>query len=221
MLGTIAAVAFVAMRLQLRVFHGRCWLPPEVRSQIGEPDNTVLVPLYALALLATLGGFLGPSAALNPFEVEDAVSNSFANFLAPMLGFGTGEVPGATELGLSALVTALSATGALLAWYIIHERPEISARLREAVPLGVVARRLGVAPIYDFAIVRPAFWLSDRVLHRGIERAGIDGLVLRGSTRALRGLATGALRRAHSGLARGALLWMVLGCLAIASYLAA
>ena len=129
--------------------------------------------------------------------------------------------PGATELGLSALVTALSATGALLAWYIIHERPEISARLREAVPLGVVARRLGVAPIYDFAIVRPAFWLSDRVLHRGIERAGIDGLVLRGSTRALRGLATGALRRAHSGLARGALLWMVLGCLAIASYLAA
>ena len=75
--------------------------------------------------------------------------------------------------------------------------------------------------MYDHGFVRPVLWLADRVLDQGIESRLLDGLVVRGSVRSVRALATGVLRRAHSGLARSSLLWMVLGSLAIASYLVA
>lgn len=219
LLATVGALAFVAARLQLRIFHGRCRLSADLRSQIAEPDGIVLAPLYGLAVLASLGGFLGPPAALNPFPVEDAVSNSFANFLEPLLGLGVAAGAEAGEVGLAVLSTLAGGAGAALAWYGIHQRPELGARVRKAIPLGDGARLSGLAPVYERAVVRPVLWLADRVLDRGLESRLLDGLVVRGSVRSVNALATGVLRRAHSGLVRSSLLWVVLGSLAIASYL--
>ena len=50
----------------------------EARHRL-EPD------LAVLAFLSAVGGWLGPPAALNPFPVDAADSNSLANFLAPSL----------------------------------------------------------------------------------------------------------------------------------------
>jgi NADH-quinone oxidoreductase subunit L len=217
MLGTILAVGFAVMRLQLRIFHGRCVLSADVRGQVSEPDGTTLFPLYGLAFLTAMGGFLGPAAALNPFPVEDAVSNSFANFLAPLLGVGISSEQEAGGVGLAALSTLVSATGVLLAWYVIQARPELGARVREALPLGEFSRKLSMEPAYDAIVVRPLLWLARRPLMDGVESRALGGLLV-GSLGAARRFATGPMRIVHAGRAQRALLSLALGCIAIAAY---
>ncbi len=220
LLATLFATGSAVMRLQLRIFHGRCMLSADVRSQVSEPDGVTLLPLYGFAFLAAMGGFLGPAAALNPFPVEDAVSNSLANFLIPLLGTGVSLEHQAGSVGLAVLSTFVSAAGALLAWYLIHERPELGLRLRQALPKLDVLRGLSLAAIYEWAIVRPLLWFARVGLWAGLELRVLDGL-FRGSVRSIRATATGALRAAHAGRAGDSAIWMVLGSLAIASYLVA
>ena len=68
--------------------------------------------------------------------------------------------------------------------------------------------------------MRPLVALSDRVLFRVVDVGVIDRLVV-GAGSAVRGLADGALKHLHSGLAQTYLLMVVAGAVAVFAYLVA
>jgi len=64
--------AFYMFRLYFKVFWGEA--RHDLNTTLYEPQLAVLGPVVILAFLAGVGGWLGPSAALNPFPVDAANS---------------------------------------------------------------------------------------------------------------------------------------------------
>ena len=178
------------------------------------------MPLIVLAILSVFGGWLGPAAALNPFPVEDAHSNSFDNFLAPVLHGVHHEVGEGTERGLALVATGDMLVGAWLAYLIYVRRPKASERIRASIPRlhDLVANKFYVDELFDAVLVRPLIKLSDAVLFRSVDAGLIDAAAVNGTARAVRSF-TGVLKHLQTGLAQGYLLMMVLGTLLIVGYL--
>jgi NADH-quinone oxidoreductase subunit L len=201
-------------RLLFLTFYGQERASRETLAHVHEPGATVMAPLYVLAVLSLVGGYLGPSEAFVP--IEDA--NSFGNFLAPVFGHaGHGEaahaVTFASERWMAAGATAVSAIGILLALWLYVGRPELPARIAAAArgAYRTLASKYWIDELYDAAIVRPLVAFSDTVLYRGIDAGLIDGVGVNGPARALRAFASGGLKYLQSGLAQGYLVVMVLG----------
>ena len=212
--------AFYAGRVYFRSFRGVTRMSPEARSRVREPGGTSFWPLTALAFLAVAGGWLGPSAGLNPFPVDPAASNSLANHLGSVFGSFPHVAAPETERGHAAFVAVLSVVGfALAARLHGRRRPEREAHRVVVGFRRVLASGFGIDALYRRVVVGPLRWFSERVLDRGIDARAIDGLLVEGSARAVAALARGALRRAHAGFLQGALFWMLLGTLAVAGYL--
>jgi len=218
---TAALTAFYMCRLHFRTFLGESRLPAELRDHAREPGRTILVPLFVLAALSILGGWLGPSAALNPFPVDAAHSNSLANFLSPALVPAAHEADAARERWLAVFATSLATAGALLAYFLYVSRPELPGRVGRA--LGglrrLVERKFYVDELYDAAVVRPLVALSDAFLYRRVDAGWIDGALVGGSAQAVRALAADVLRHLQSGLAQSYLLLIVLGAAAMVGWM--
>jgi NADH-quinone oxidoreductase subunit L len=221
-LATAGLTALYMFRLHFRTFLGESRVAPELRAHVHEPGQWIRAPLAVLGVLAALGGFLGPSAALNPVPgVDPEHSNSLANFLAPVLHGAHHEVSFATERWLAVLSVAVAGAGVLLAAWLYLWRPGLPAELRARLgPLHrLVANKLYVDEIYDALLVRPLVAVSELVLYRGIDAGLIDGAFVNGSARLVRALASDVLRRFQSGFAQAYLLVMLVGALAIAGFL--
>jgi NADH-quinone oxidoreductase subunit L len=203
---TAGVTAFYMVRLHIRTFWGESRVPVEQRSHVHEPNQWVLAPLAVLGVLSVFGGFLGPSAALNPVPgVDPEHSNSLANFLAPVLHGVHHEVSFATERWLAVGSVAVAGVGVLVAlWPGAHR---------------VVLNKFYVDELYDAVFVRPTVSASENVLYRGIDAAVIDDVAVNGSARLVRGFASGVLRHFQSGLAQGYLLVMLIGTILIAGFL--
>ena len=223
-LGTAGLTAFYMFRLHFRTFLGEGRATPELRSHVHDPNQWILAPLAVLGVLSVVGGWIGPSAALNLFPgVDPAHSNSLANFLAPVHHGVHHEAAFATERWLAVLSVAVAGAGVLFAAWFYVWRPSLPVKIRESLA-GLhrwVANKYYVDEAYDAAIVRPLVALSENVLYRGIDAGLIDGAAVNGSARFVRGFANGVLRRFQSGLAQGYLFLMLLGTLLIAGFLVA
>ncbi len=225
-LGTAGITAFYMARLYFRTFLGESRASAQVRSHIHEPANTVTYPLIVLALLSIFGGFIGPAAALNPVKgllgISDENSNSFANFLAPVLANAHHEVDHWTEQQLALVSVAVAGIGALLALWMYVLKPGVPVAIRKS--LGVVhtlvVNKYYVVELYDRVLVRPLVAISDRVLYRFIDAGLIDGVLVNGSAATVRGITNGLLKYAQSGFAQSYLGWMALGGAALVVYLA-
>jgi len=216
---TAGVTAFYMFRLHFRTFLGESRVAPELRARVHEPNRWILAPLAVLGVLSVVGGWIGPSAALNPIPgVDPAQSNSLANFLAPSLASTHHEVAFATERWLAALAVAVAGAGALLAAWLYLWRPGLPARLREAIaPVHrLVANKLYVDEAYDALFVRPLVVVSENVLYRGVDAGLIDRVAVNGSANLVRGLASGVLRHFQSGLAQGYLVVMLIGTILVA-----
>jgi NADH-quinone oxidoreductase subunit L len=223
-LATAGLTAFYMFRLHFRTFLGESRVDAELRKHVHEPVQWILAPLAVLGVLSVFGGFLGPSAALNPVPgVAPEHSNSLANFLASVLQGAHHEVAFATERWLAVTSVAVAGLGALLAAWLYLWSPQLPAQIRATLG-GLhrwVANKYYVDEAYDAAIVRPVVSFSENVLYRGIDAGLIDGAAVNGSARFVRGFASGVLRPFQSGLTQGYLFLIALGTLAIASYLVA
>ena len=63
--------------------------------------------------------------------------------------------------------------------------------------------------------MRPLVVVSDRLLYRVVDAGVIDGALVNGTALGVRGLASGVLKYAQSGLTQGYLVTMVVGTLLI------
>ncbi len=224
-LTTAGITAFYMFRLHFRTFLGESRASAETRSHIREPSAVVIGPLVILALAAIFGGFLGPAAALNPLlgalSIAHEDSNSFANFLAPVLSNAHHEIALSEERLLAAYSVGVAAVGAALAYWMYVMAPGIPVAIRSSLGAlhKLVVNKYYVDELYDLVFVRPLVVISDRVLHRFIDAGLIDGVLVNGSAATIRGVTNGLLKYAQSGFAQSYLGWMALGTAGLLYYL--
>jgi len=219
-LGTAVLTAFYMFRVHFRTFYGECRAPAELRSHIHEPANTVMYPLYVLAALSVVAGLLSPPQLWGDL-LGIARSNSLHHFLEPALSRGAVHtVEHSVEWLLVALAVSAFVVGAGLAWWMYVRSPEIPGRIRERAAglYRAVANKYWVDELYDTVLVHPLVAVSDRVLYRGIDAAGIDGVV-NGSAAAVRALAARGLKYAQTGLTQSYLFFMIVGALAMLGWM--
>jgi NADH-quinone oxidoreductase subunit L len=218
--GTAVLTAFYMFRVHIRTFYGECRAPREVRSHIHEPASTVLVPLYVLAVLSAVAGLLSPPQLWGDL-MGIADSNSLHYFLAPVFSHGAEhDVAHSTEWLLVALAVSAFALGAGLAWWMYAASPGVPVRIRESAAglHRAVVNKYWVDEFYDAVLVRPLVVVSDRVLFRGVDAAGIDGIA-NGAAAAVRALAARVLKYAQTGLAQSYLFFMIAGTLAMLGWM--
>lgn len=216
--------AFYMFRLFFLTFEGRERATEETMAHVHTPGTVVMAPLYVLAVLSILGGYLGPSEAFIPIEN----ANSFGRFLEPvfeaahLVAGGEGHhIAHSTEFWMGMGAFGVAAVGILLAWFLYLRRPELPARIAQSS--GVLYRALRdkywVDELYDAAITRPLIAVSDEVLYKGIDAGVIDGAGVNGPAKAIRSFSTEILRHTQSGLAQGTLLSMVIGSVILIGWL--
>ena len=131
------------------------------------------------------------------------------------------DISHAAEWGLVGVAVAMATAGFLLAFWLYVSRPRLPAQIADR--LGAAYRTLAnkyyVDELYDAAIVNPLVSVSDNFLYRRIDAGLIDGGLVNGPARAIRGLAANGLKHVQSGLAQAYLFLMVVGALAIVGFL--
>jgi NADH-quinone oxidoreductase subunit L len=194
--------AFYMFRLFFLTFFGPFRGTAEQRHHLHESPASMTLPLILLAILSTIGGFMGLPAVFSE-------NHMLSNFLEPVLGFSRMAVPAAfeaahldhaTEYMLMAVSVAVAGVAILIAFITYVSKKAVPAEESAALsPLHkLVYNKYYIDEIYDALIVRPVMWLSTG-LHRFVEKGIIDpivngfGKVTLAGGRNLRYLQTGAI----------------------------
>jgi len=197
--------AFYMFRLYATTFLGGFRGTEKQQHHLHESPGAMTIPLIALAILATVGGFLGIP------EVFAKNSNWLGHFLGPVLGEHASEasIPVSTEWMLMGVSTVLAASMVIYAWGRFSKKPELDT------PRGIgkwMADKWYVDEIYQALIVRPLKAFSgflDNVMEKGV----IDGVV--NGTGRLVQYSSRQLRYLQSGQVGGYVLLMVIGIIAL------
>ena len=177
------------------------------------------VPLMILGVLSVIGGWIGWPHALGGH-------NRFEAFLEPVFRTSAGAIPAAPageHLGLERMLTVVAIlvglSGIGLAYLLYVRRPALAQRAADAAGrlYSLVLNKYYVDEVYQAAIVRPLVVGSTRFLWRVMDVAVIDGAVngTASSTRAL----GASVRRVQSGNIRSYAGWVVIGVLAVISFM--
>jgi NADH-quinone oxidoreductase subunit L len=207
--GLLAAflTAFYIARAYAMTFEGR------LRSDLHPHEAPVLMaaPMGALAALTALGGLLGASVETGRIQ----------RFLEPVVGraehvAGAG---GLSELGLSAIATAVALAGLALGWLVYGSGRVDWGRLRRRFsgPKRALARGFYVDDLYGRGLVLPGKAAASFAAY-DVDAKVIDGAA-NGLGRAVSGLAA-AGRRLQTGLVRTYALAFLLGAVALVVVLA-
>jgi len=194
--------AFYMFRLYATTFQGVFRGSSDQQHHLHESPSAMTIPLIVLAILATVGGFIGIPEVMIPH------ANLLEHFLDPVLATGvrqTSEIPASTEWMLMGLSTVLALAMVLFALSRFSKKPELS----EPIGFGKWMRdKFYVDEIYDALIVKPLNALG-RFFDRVVENELIDGLV--NGTGRLVQYASRQLRYLQSGQVGAYVLLMVVG----------
>ncbi len=217
-LATAGLTAFYMFRLTFLAFHGAERFTDDVRHHLHESPPSMTIPLVILAILATVGGFVG----LPPWMGLGA--NRFAEFLAPALKQAhraePHEISHAVELGFAIVSVLVALIGIFVARYLYISNPSaagsLAARARGLYTL--LYRKYFVDEIYDHLLVNPTVVGSREVLWRGLDVGIIDGTV-NGVGHSIRGWG-GLLKFVQNGLIRSYATWILIGAALLLYYVA-
>jgi NADH-quinone oxidoreductase subunit L len=200
---TALLTAFYMFRLYATTFRGSFRGTHEQEHHLHESPAAMTVPLWILAILAVVAGFLGIPAVMVPH------AHWLEGFLGPVLGeTAVKELPAGTEWGLMAVSVLLALIGTGYAWSRFSKKPDM------AEPTGfgkVLANKWYVDELYNAIVVKPLDVL-ERVLVF-IEKNIIDGIV-NGVGRLVQ-YSSRQLRLLQSGQVGGYVLLMVVGIIVL------
>jgi NADH-quinone oxidoreductase subunit L len=133
----------------------------------------MLGPLVILAILATIGGFIGVPAAMGGH-------NEIGHFLDPVLGSGAHSPVGessALELGLSASAVLIGLIGLLVVHILYKAKPELPAKLATQLRglYSLLLNKYWIDQFYGAVIVTPLLLFSRYILKALFDRGVIDG----------------------------------------------
>ncbi len=185
----------------------------------GDPHESpwvMLGPLFILALLSLIGGWIG-------------IGGRFEHFLAPVFQGGAaaelahktaGEGAGTTTETLLMLISVAAAVlGFALAWTLYFRHPELPARI--AASLGglyeAVVHKYYVDELYADLFVKPLIDGSTTILWHGVDQGVIDATV--NNTADAAHHVSDDLRHMQSGNLRSYAGWIAAGGAAVITYM--
>ena len=189
--------AFYMLRLFFLTFYGTFRGTHNQEHHLHESPKSMTIPLMVLAILSTVGGFLGLPEVFSEKHL-------FANFLQPILTIPpllhSSELSNTFEIGLMATSTII-----LIIVFVITSRlytNEKGVPAKNESSLSTFARasynKFYVDEIYDAIIVNPLKKMSE-LFYKVFDIRIIDGIVnsvnkgVTGSSRALRFMQTGSV----------------------------
>ncbi len=220
-IGLVTAVltAFYMFRLYFRTFTGRNRASAEVRRQIHEQPNVILIPLIVLAVFSIGVAWLSLPDMYGEF-VGVPKSHSLHYFLQPDSA-PTEHVSHALESGLAFAAVAAAGLGAALAFYLYYSHTEKVAglvkRLRPAY--NVLWNKYWVDEVYDALVVRPLVRVSNSFLYRIVDAKLIDAAGVNGLARVVVDTADRGLKFVQTGLTQSYVFVMLVGGLILVAWL--
>lgn len=204
--------AFYMFRLLYLAFFGEFRGTEEQRKHLHESPAVMTIPLIILAILSTIGGFMGLPAVFSQ-------NHMLGNFLSPIYELARRAVPSAfeaphlsheTEYLLMGVSVAVAVVAIILAYVIYGKKKSVPAEEGAALsPLHkLVYNKYYVDELYNAIIVKPVMAMSTG-LHRFVEKGLIDPIVNGFGKATLGGGRT--LRFVQSGATGSYILMMVLG----------
>jgi NADH-quinone oxidoreductase subunit L len=167
--------SFYMFRLLFLTFWGKERMDDHTKHHIRESPKNVVYPLAALAVLSTIGGFVG-------FPGWTGLSNKFEHFLEPVLNVpASAEVP--THLAryeeplFTVLSVVISLFGIFMAYRFYVARPGTADRITQKIKwlYYVVYHKYFVDQIYDAAIVNRVKGLGTACFF--VDSKFVDGMV--------------------------------------------
>ncbi|MBS1682904.1 MAG: NADH-quinone oxidoreductase subunit L [Bacteroidetes bacterium] len=167
---------FYMFRLLFLTFFGKERAGEEAMHHIHESPKSMTVPLIILAVLSTVGGFMGLPELFGG-------GNWISNFLSPVFASSKElrvehHLSHVTEYALMGTIVAFTLAIIVFAYSRYVSKAHVPAA--EGAELSTLHktlyRKYYVDEIYDTVIVKPLFWLS-KLFDIVIEKSGIDRLV--------------------------------------------
>ncbi len=164
---------FYMFRLLFLTFFGGFRGTEHQKSHLHESPISMTVPLMVLAVLATVGGFIGIPEVMGGH-------NWFKNFLSPIIA--TPESVHALSHGTEWLLMGLSVAAVLITIgiaYLIYVAKKVIPAADESISSGLqktLYHKYYIDEVYDSLFVKPFYALSN-FLHQIIESKFIDGIV--------------------------------------------
>ncbi|MBI5969347.1 MAG: NADH-quinone oxidoreductase subunit L [Deltaproteobacteria bacterium] len=177
LVGAIAAfmTATYMFRAVFMTFHGKSRVDHQAAHPIRESPGIMTVPLIILAVLSTIGGFLG-------FPIVEGW-NQFHDFLAPVFALPPKAADSSHhavgfEIGMMIVSMVIAGLGILSAYRMYIQSPSLPDRLAERyrTPYEMIANKYWVDEIYNFAFVGPMVRFSV-FLWRIFDDILVDGTV--------------------------------------------
>jgi NADH-quinone oxidoreductase subunit L len=167
--------AFYMFRLLFLTFWGQERMDDHTRHHIKESPKNVVYPLAALAVLSTVGGFVG-------FPGWTGIANKFEHFLEPVLRIPESAEPvmhhsAGQELLFTGLSVAVAAVGIFLAYRFYVVRPGTADRVTEKIQgfYRLVYRKYCVDELYDALFVNRVKGLGNACFF--VDSKFVDGAV--------------------------------------------
>jgi len=197
LVGAVAAfmTATYMFRAVFMTFHGKSRVDHEVAHHLHESPSMMTVPLIVLAILSTIGGFIG-------FPVVEGW-NKFDEFLSPVFTVPAqvaeaGHHSAGFEIGMMIVSIVIALLGILSAYRMYIKKPELPDRLAETyrVPYQMIANKYWMDEIYDFVFVGPLIRFSVflwRIFDETLVDGAVNGVaaVVRGGSQVFKRLQTG------------------------------
>lgn len=218
-----AGAAFMTATYMFRAvfltFHGQSRVAPEVAHHIHESPGIMTWPLIILAVLSTIGGFIG-------FPIIEG-GNKFAEFLAPVFALPPAlqQMKAATdhhavgfEVAMMIISMGIAGLGILLAYRMYIKEPQLPERMANqfSVPYKLIANKYWVDEIYNFFFVGPLIRLSV-FLWRIFDDLIVDGTV--NGVAALFRLGSEIFKRLQTGYVQSYALSILVGVVLIIGYI--
>lgn len=184
---TAFLTAFYMFRLTLTTFHGRFKLPEKIKEAAGaekylhESPSTMTIPLWVLAGLAVVGGFLGvPNFIVETFTHEPAHINLLHDWLYNINADIELTLSHAVEWILMAVSICIAVAGVWLAFRMYNADQQEESDAKIAARFGGLYDlwndKYNLDEVYEGLIVRPVVRFSDKVL-AVFDMKVVDGLV--------------------------------------------
>ncbi|MEX2463828.1 MAG: NADH-quinone oxidoreductase subunit L [Balneolaceae bacterium] len=219
---TAFLTAFYMFRLTLTTFHGTFKLPNRVKGAekseeyLHESPATMTLPLWSLAGLSIVGGFIGiPNFISKTFGGEGAV-NWLGSWMHPVAADISLNLSIPAEWVLMILATIIAVFGVYVAFRMYgndqQEASDAALSSRFGALYQVWKDKYSLDELYEGAVVHPTVRFSDRVL------AVFDMKVLDGMVNATAGtvrLTGSLLRYIQTGITSNYALFMILGVILV------
>lgn len=184
---TAFLTAFYMFRLTLTTFHGEFKLGQRFKEAIGaekylhESPATMTIPLWTLAGLAAVGGFLGvPNFIVETFTGETAHINLLHNWLYNISADYDLVLAKSIKWGIMSLSIAIAVAGTWVAFRMYNNNNQLESDAKLAERFGGLYAtwkdKYNLDEVYEGLVSRPLVKFSDKVL-AVFDMKVVDGFV--------------------------------------------